>query len=278
MKLAIILILIAPLFLQAAERITTSSIADVRTLAQKQKAEHGSDSVLVVFDFDSTLMSMNSDLASDPWYVWQSEALKSGNKKEALFKDRSELFGVVYKLTALIDMHAVEAETVKVVRDIQDMNLKTFVQTSRGTDLRSDTQLELDRIDLNFRKSSIGPEGGYAGAFIPEGFEKDRPVGFVNGVFLGSGQNKGKLLRYLLKRTGHSFKSIIFVDDSLKNIEDLENEFQADGILTPVYYTHEHPRFKKFEADKSNAKKLWKKMKPALEAAAKAADYKKIEK
>jgi hypothetical protein len=249
----------------AAERITTDAISEVQNFVAKKKAELGADAVLVVFDFDNTLMAMNTDVGSDQWYQWQSNLIKEGESKLAVAKSRSELFDLHYKMLALGDMHPVEKETPKVVKSIQEMNVKTFILTSRGSELRNDIEMELDRGFMDFKKSGPGPAGGYAETFIPENISGARAISYQNGILMGSGQNKGVFLKYFLNKIAVKFKSVIFVDYTLHNVENVENEYKDDKSLTTFYYTHEEKRVQKFEKDKSQAIKEWKALKPAIE-------------
>jgi hypothetical protein len=259
-----IALLISDLVL-AAERISTASIADVQNFVTKKKTDFGADAVLVVFDFDNTLMAMDTDVGSDQWYQWQSNLIKANEKKLAVAGSRSELFDLHYKMLALGDMHPVEADTVKVVKSIQEMKVKTFVLTSRGNELRNDAEIELDRAGMNFKDSAPGPVGGYPGTFLPEGLENARVISYENGLLMGSGQNKGLLLKAFLNKTGAKYKALVFVDDTLRNVENVENEFKTDSAVTTFYYTHEEKRVQKFEKDKSRAIKEWKTLKPALD-------------
>jgi hypothetical protein len=265
MKSAILLISLYVVTGFSAERITTSQIHDVQNFVTKKKAELGAESVLVVYDFDNTLMAMNQDAGSDQWYNWQQTALKSGNKKEAWVSTQSELYDLHYKLFALGQMHATEKETPLVVKTIQDMKIKSIVLTSRGDLYRNDVEIELDRIDTSFKASAIGPEGGYPSTFKPDGIENARNISYQDGILMGSGQNKGQILKWLLKKTNSQFKAIVFVDDTLKNIENVEKEYIDDKSVTVFYYTHEESRVKKFEKDKAQVKAEWKKLKPLLQ-------------
>lgn len=249
----------------AAERIVSASLSEVQTFIAKKKAEVGADALLVVFDFDNTLMAMNNDLGSDQWYQWQSAVIKSGDKKQMMASSRSDLFGLHYKLFALGEMHTIEKETPKIVKQIQETKIKTFILTSRGSELRNDTEIELDRGGMDFSESAPGPVYGFPGRFVPEGIEGARPVSYQNGILMGSGQNKGVLLKSFLKKIGAQYKSIVVVDDTLKNIENIENEYKEDKSVTLFYYTHEEGRVKKFEKDKSQVWKEWKALKPVLE-------------
>ena len=267
LNLAIALVIFLGNYADCAERVTTKSLKDVLEFVKKQKSKSSADSILVVYDFDNTLMAMNMDLGSDQWYQWQSAALKDADSKQAMVKTKAQLFALQYKLYALVDMHAVEKETPEVVKEIQAMNIKSIVLTSRGSVLRGDVEIELDRAGISFKNSAIGPVGGYPSTFIPQGFENAREVSYQNGIVMGSGQNKGVVLKAILAKVESKFKTIVFVDDTLSNIENVEKEFDADKeeALTTFFYTHEEDRVKKFEKDKSEVWREWKKLKPLLD-------------
>lgn len=271
MKSANLLILLACISISfnanSAERITTSKIQDMFDFVVKKKAEVGAESILVIYDFDNTLMAMNQDSGSDQWYYWQQSALKSEDKKlqkEAWVKSSSELYRLHYKLFALGAMHLVEPNTAQVVRDIQNMKIKSIVLTARGTVYKNDIEIELGKEKIDFKDSAIGPVGGYASTFKFEQLENPREVSYQDGVVLGSGQNKGQILKALLLKTNTQFKTIVFIDDTLKNIENMEAEYKDNAGVTVFHYTHEEPRVKKFEKDKSKVLKEWKQLKPIL--------------
>lgn len=83
---------------------------------------------------------------------------------------------------------------------------------------------------------------------------------------MGSGQNKGKILKSILKKTGFKFKVVIFQDDTLKNIENMESELKDEIDLYTFYYTHELERVEKFNKDKSKASKEWQQLRPVIKS------------
>lgn len=267
MKLATILLILS--FINtayASQRITTSEVSDMFKFVSEKKGTMDVAQILVVYDFDNTLMAMNQDLGSDQWYNWQSDLIKQGKFKDAVAKTRGELFDVHYKIFTLSKMHLVQSSIPQVVKDIQGMKIKSIILTSRGPGLRYDVETEMEESGMNFRESAMGPLGGYAGTFLPEGLESPREISFTDGIAMGSGQNKGKILKAILQKTNTKFKTIIFLDDTLKNIENMENELKDEVDLYTFYYTYEEANVKRFEKDKSQAIKQWKKVKPAFES------------
>ena len=264
-NLFIILTLVFSALSHAQERINTAKMDDVQKYVNKLVSDVGAENILVVYDFDNTLMAMDLDLGSDQWYQWQSEAIKSGKKKEQMAKNTGELFNLAYKLFALGDMHAVESDTPRIVSEIQKSKIKSIILTSRGSEYRQDVLAELERAGMNFADSAIGPKEGYAGLFVPEGFERPRLISFSEGIVMGSGQNKGEILKFILKKTGLKFKKIVFVDDTLKNIENVEKSFADEKNMIAFFYTHEADRVKKFEGNKTRVWREWKHIRPALD-------------
>lgn len=264
MKFAILLILISTDYAFASERINTKTFAGIQQLVSDKRTQVGAENLLVVYDFDNTLMAMNQDIGSDQWYNWQSELLQSKNSKDAIVKTRGELFDLHYKISALGKMHVVEAGIPQIVKGIQQMKIRSIVLTSRGPSLRNDIESELGDAELEFKSSAFGPDGGYPSTFLPEGLEGARDISFMDGIVMGSGQHKGKILSAVLKKTGAKFKVIIFVDDTLKNIENMEATLKDEAELYTFYYTHEQERVKKFQKDKSKARREWKDLKPVL--------------
>lgn len=266
MKIAITLILFLANFSSAFQRYETDSIEAMKTVVSRKEKEVGAKNILVVYDFDNTLMAMNQDLGSDHWYNWQAELIGNKKSKQAVSENRDDFFMLNYKLLALSQMHQVESKTPSIVREIQDLKIKSIILTSRGPNYRNDTEIELERMGVSFKNSAIGPEGGYPSTFLPIDIESPRSVSYMDGIFMGSGQNKGKLLRSLLKKTNSDFKVIVFVDDSLKNIENMEKEFGESTELYTFYYTHEEPRVKSFDSNKKKSvSRQWQKLKTVLE-------------
>lgn len=250
----------------AGGRVVSETIDSMSELVFKKKSEVGVENILVVYDFDNTLMAMNQDIGSDQWYQWQSELLKKGNTKDRVAKSKEDLLDINYKIFALGKMHVVEAQTPKIVREIQNLKIKSIVLTSRGPILRNDIENELRDIDLNFKKSAFGPEGGYASTFLPDEVKGSKHISYMDGIVMVSGQNKGKILKEILKKTGSKFKVIVFLDDSLSNIENVEKELKDEADLYTFHYTHEEGRVNDFEKNKSKARKEWLQLKPVLKS------------
>ena len=216
----------------------TASFNDaVKIVSQKDK-KYGSKNVLVVLDIDNTLLTGTTDLGGDIWYQWQTGKLaikpKAKDKVSCLYQDT---IGLLYEL---LPMKPTEKIVPSVVSKWQKKHT-VFALTSRSPGTRFSTERELNRNGMNFENSALTPVGSskaplYKGK-IKRGFT------YIDGVMLTSGQDKGVMLDYVLKKTkhSHSFKAIVFVDDSTKNINKVKAAFSKKKYknvdTTVVHYT-----------------------------------------
>ncbi len=270
MKYIFVLVLIIPFLAIASERHTTSSMSDVWTFAQMQSDKMKPESTLIVFDIDNTLIALDPDLGSDQWFTWQTGLIKANEKTNKLGRHQvapniEELFLLQFKFFAVFKTHPVEKNTAEIVNQFQNRKYSVIALTSRGPIYRSQTEMHLKNSNISFKTSSFGPAGGYASTFFPENISGAREISYMDGIAMGSGQNKGKVLSSLFAKTKTEFKSIIFVDDTLKNIENVEGELFKTVDLHTFYYTHEDSRVAAFNKDPSKAIKEWKAIKALIQ-------------
>ena len=55
--------------------LVTQSFSEVKETIDQEVLEHGADQVLLVFDIDNTTLSTEWDIASEHWYLWQSDLI-----------------------------------------------------------------------------------------------------------------------------------------------------------------------------------------------------------
>lgn len=269
--------LLVHLSVQAGEIRKTPHFREVWLETQNALKKLKPEQILVVFDIDNTLLTMTSQIGSDQWYNWQAGLLKANQLENAVGKNFDELFDAQDIIFALGQMHPPEPEIPDLVNEIQRSGVKTVILTSRGSQYRSVTEREFRRNHLDFTNATFGPEKGYPSTYLPfqveakklSGLNLDeikklkaenaRPVSFSNGIFMGSGQHKGLMLKALLNKTKAKFKKIIFIDDTEKNIHavyDLLNSKQTD--VTALHYTQMESIVKDFEnGDKKLEIKAW---------------------
>ena len=265
----------------ASEKIESGDFALATQKAAELAVKYKTSRVLVVYDIDNTLLAMDQDLGSDQWFNWQASKIATGDLQDAVASDFSGLLSAQGKLYALSHMHTPEESTSALVAELQNQGFSTVVFTSRGSDLRDSTMRELKRSGFDFSKTSIGPKLGYAGTYLPYQLESisdyglsqeeiakfklgnPRPVSFMDGVFMGSGQHKGVMLRTLLwkakKVKKRAYKAILFVDDGPKNADAIQAAFENEGVdVVTIRYNREDDKVKRFqENDKTDVIQKW---------------------
>lgn len=118
-----------------------------------------------------------------------------------------------------------EPELDEKVLELQKAGLKTICLTARDASLISVTLWQLDQMGFDFTREAIEPYWTHKRK--PTYFKKY--LNYTNGVMFAGGQNKGLSLKYLLK-DNFTFKQIIFVDDKLKNTQNVYDVFSGSDI------------------------------------------------
>jgi len=230
--------------------------AIISSLAEK----YGTESTLVVFDVDNTLLTMDQDLGSDAWYRWQSGLVKTmPDSPHLVAKDSRGVLEVQHLLFELSDMKPPEQNTPALVASLQERGHPVMVLTSRSPEFRSETLRELSdfgyafpsaphcRSPLCLTRGIISGDGVKRAArqatlTFPRVAElvgtTPRAVSYGNGVMMVAGQDKGAMLQLLLASSANdSYRAIVFIDDGKRNVEAVDNAFKDDPRdVQTVYY------------------------------------------
>ena len=268
----------------AGQSIETNDFGVVAQKAYELAEHYGMDEVLIVYDIDNTLLAMNQDLGSDQWFNWQAAKIASGDLIDVVAKDFPALLSVQGMLYAVSGMHAPDPEAPSIVNELQQEGFYDLVLTSRGFDYRDSTLRELSKNGYHFTASTLDPQEGFAGTYLPYelsnisdyGLSEDeikkfklgeaRPVSFMDGIFMTAGQHKGALLRTLLWKTDHLFKAILFIDDQKKHCDRMHEAFDVQGVdVVSIRYSMEDDHVREFEqSDKSQVVEAWESLKNIL--------------
>ncbi len=195
-------------------------------------------------------------------------------------------------------MHATDFRNSSTILLLQSMGYPVIAMTSRSFDIQDVTFRELRRNHYSFLHSAIGPKGGYAGTYDPYqlgpvlretssgapheaerfylndtqvkrwGLSQAKKVSYQSGVLFGDGQHKGVLLLSLLAKTEFHPCAVVFIDDSLKNIENMRDAFLGTGIpITLIRYSFMDDANQKFRnLDKTEVKSQWSRLRSTLDS------------
>ncbi len=223
----------------SAEIKVTTKYSEIRKIAEEKIKKYGAKDLLIVLDIDNTTLTMPQQLGSDQWFGWQYRVCKR-KEKECHVKDIEELMELQGKLFSISNMLPTEKDAVKMVSELQKKGVRFLFLTSRGPVYRDATERELRKNGYDNTKITIGPDKGYAGTYFPitkEGKKLNKKISFMNGLMMTSGLHKGDMLGSILKKTGSSFKSVVFVDDHEKHVKGMEKRFKDTGVdLVAFHY------------------------------------------
>ncbi|GAB3528113.1 DUF2608 domain-containing protein [Photobacterium alginatilyticum] len=229
---------------------------------------------LVVIDIDNTLLTTTSDLGGDIWYQWQRGKLDvkpaDGAKVDCLFQDS---IGLLYEL---VPMKTIEDNVPATVRGWQDSGVTVMALTSRSPNYRYATEREMYRNQYDMTISPLKEKGSDD---IPVYIDNPkRALSYINGIMMTTGMNKGTMLKYVLDKTDQKFSQVVFVDDSKKNVVNMEKAYKDDASvdMTIFHYTKvEDDRVAKYgsvltQAQASKMASDWKELNQILDKVAPA--------
>ncbi|NOY72093.1 MAG: DUF2608 domain-containing protein [Gammaproteobacteria bacterium] len=261
-----------------AEILPVKNFKEMQQVVNKL-SENSYPHTLVVMDDDDTLTMMSCPdqnkgntcqyLGGPAWYSWQSDLLTKNDElvkkgrslsKEQLSylvaKNNKELLDIAALLLAVNYMDYTESEVPDVLRTLTKKGVKLLVLTARGSSNLSATTNQFsnlsvntkgenkpvtftDFIDSNALKGDKSGMQSIASPYFACGNSK-RPVSYQQGVMYVAGQNKGEMLKCLLSSTDSSkIKNIVFIDDTLANVEDVYSAFESSSKYTvkALHYT-----------------------------------------
>jgi len=209
-----------------------------KIIDQEQPAS--SDKVLVIFDIDDTLLKSDNFFGGDTWYNWQRGKTLSGvDGKPITISEEDKISCLFSKLGTLYELggyHTTETGAVDLVAKLQS-RFDMIALTSRSPDYRGGTERELKRAGYNFLDAHL-LDKSKALAYLFNDGKHTRAVSYQNGIVMSTGLNKGEVLDDLLKRIDRTYSAIYFVDDSRKNIDDMDQKWAKSSTnMTVFHYT-----------------------------------------
>ena len=206
--------------------IETPTLAPVYAEAMRQLA--AGKNPLVIFDIDNTLMYHEYFLGNEPWfgmiYTNYLNELRTSQPERADAEERCITWLTVMLMNATPSL-LTEADAPAQIRELQKAGLKVMAQTSRNVLIAAHTVGELRHFGIDFSSSAAF---GEVREFWP--WNKSRSVICSRGACFGQLQDKGKIFLALMEKTGYRPKSVIFADDSKKNIASLAEALKGTGI------------------------------------------------
>lgn len=174
---------------------------------------------LVVFDIDNTLIEPLQILGSDQWFDSKIKFYKKqGLSRQQAFQ---KTYDEYYQIQSITDSRTVEKNTPKIFLQTAEKN-QVMGLTTRDLCLSYATLKQLKKLNLAFNKAPLSEE-----VYL----YTDRGLLYKDGIFFTAGAHKGRAFAAFLKKTGlKNPKSILFVNDKLKPLQEMQGECESMGI------------------------------------------------
>lgn len=199
--------------------------------------------VIFFIDIDNTLLHNNIILFSDEFIHYHDGLIKDNKSK--LFKNHKELYDhyVNYLIKDDYNVEVVENETKTIVQKIS--NHKIVLLTARNKELFKLTKKHIHKLyDINLYNLCNFTHNKYK---------------FKDGIFMTSGNNKSYGIDYVLKKSPILFDTIIFIDDNINNINEVEEYYKLSDYKVLCFHYINGIKYKnEFEQiDKDVVHSLW---------------------
>jgi hypothetical protein len=184
---------------------------------------------LVVLDIDDTLLTSAGFFGSDRWYEWQ-RTLSPG--AAGYVPCRFDVMAMNYESGTQVATQEDAAALVNAVRTDKIM------LTARSELYRGATVRELKHAGYVLPDALGSRSNGLIYEWRSSSQAPPAVVGYRDGVFMVSGQNKGFLLLDLLHRLDLTYERVVLVDDGEKNIRAMRDALALAGIdYVGLHYT-----------------------------------------
>lgn len=193
--------------LVAAEHliVETNTFSDVKKYLE--------DDVLIILDIDNTLIEPTQGLGSDQWAWSRVKALSAkGVPEPEAFAQTMEEWREIHARTGV---RSLESMTPEIIQDLQAKGYPMMALTTRAPEDAAITSRELHEVGIDLARTSV----------LDHSLELSlkRKAQFKEGIlFISLDNKKGVALKEFLNKIGYHPKKLIFVDDKLSHIKDVE--------------------------------------------------------
>lgn len=185
--------------------------------------------VLIIFDIDNTIAEPCCELGSDQWFAHHCvKKMGEGLTYEQAIQVTAPIY---HAIQHRIGLKAVEPYTPKLIATLQERGIAMIGLTMRSMDLADRTIKQLHHLEIDFTLSA--PHDAHinlATAF---------PTLFKQGIIFSNCRAKDLALLAFFKHIDYMPRTIIFIDDKLINLKEVEKAVTALGIeFIGIRYGH----------------------------------------
>ena len=208
-----------------------SDVRDIRDLSAVAPAlAESRERTLLVLDIDDTLLTSDGFYGSDTWYEWQSKLPANDPDKVPC----------IYSLIALNYEAGTQSPTQPDGPDlINAIHADKLLLTSRSAFYRGGTLRTLASAHYALPAMLGGLTEGRSWDFRKSPEANPTRVVYDQGLFMTTGQDKGKVLLDLFRELRIHYERVILVDDGQQNIDNMRAALRGAGIdYLGLHYVH----------------------------------------
>ncbi len=176
--------------------------------------------VLVVFDIDNTLIHATDGFGGDEWFsaMIQKEIVAGNTIHMAL----EQVLPLYYEIQNKIWLDLIQPETARMITFLQSAQVPLIALTSRSTPIKDRTRAQLIHVNIDF--SHTAPHNQTLT------FDIHHEAYYERGILFSANHNKGDVLVHFFDIINYHPKKVIFVDDKLKYVQQVESALTRAGI------------------------------------------------
>lgn len=229
---------IVKIFLLSSILAVTSLFAEIiETHKFSDILKYSNAETLVLLDIDDTILVPAQTLGTDVWFQHRLNIHRMSDDYEiALDKALAEWEAIRH----LTQMQLVENDTPEMISLLQQNNIATMGLTTQGLALATRTINQLKSFQIDLSTTAPSENDHY--------FINKHGVLYRHGVLFTSGTLKGPAIMKLLELMNFHPEHIVFINDKLTHLKDVEKSLVAAGIqFTGLRYTRSDERVANFD-------------------------------
>lgn len=221
----------------------TDSIVSILTYILQDHCKNRNK--LVIFDLDDTIIAPTTELGSTRWVEYMAKKIME--EESIPFEQALQQAGDLNdSILETLLLKPVEEITPALINALQKAGIPVIALTARPKRSATRTQLQLQMIGIDFSLSPFIP-------MIEIELSKKNKTWYEKGIIFSGSSNKGTTLIAFLKSIDCSPKHIIFIDDSKKRVDEVEQALVENELNAIIFhYTHvvsKKPGFNKEKVD-----------------------------
>lgn len=226
-----------------------SPIADIDSFAQAQSVLDKADAnTLVLFDVDDTLLVPTNKIFRNK-NLEKNAAWYTQLRNETLGKATKNEWELLHLWVLKDDFMLMEPDIVDTIRSLQDRGVKVLALTAlvpgRAFAIPSMAHWRFENLKkhgIDFSKTSFGNMTFDELPTIKDAHDNPQHPVLYKGIICTTKLSKGDVLGAFLNRVNFKPTQIIFFDDKLERVKEVEKEVQKRGIAFYgfVYHGAEH--------------------------------------